>query len=122
MSDIETKTNQLIGARIRAIRQSQRLSQAALAEKAHLSLPLISSIELGKSTMLVTTLLRIIEALQVSADELLRPDVPSVNGIYQNEFAGLLSGCTPEEIESIIKIVKELIETMHTKKDDYSDF
>lgn len=122
MSDIETKTNQLIGARIRAIRQSQRLSQAALAEKAHLSLPLISSIELGKSTMLVTTLLRITEALQVSADELLRPDVPSVNGIYQNEFAGLLIGCTPEEIESIIKIVKELIETMHTKKDDYSDF
>ncbi len=122
MSDIETKTNQLIGSRIRAIRQSQRLSQAALAEKAHLSLPLISSIELGKSTMLVTTLLRITEALQVSADELLRPDVPSVNGIYQNEFADLLGGCTPEEIESIIKIVKELIERMHTKKEDYSDF
>lgn len=119
MSDIENKTNQLIGSRIRAIRQSQRLSQAALAEKAHLSLPLISSIELGKSTMLVTTLLRITEALQVSADELLRPDVTSVNGIYQNEFAELLSGCTPEEIDSIIK---ELIETMHTKKEDYSDF
>ena len=111
-----------IGARIREIRIKSGMSQADLSARAHISLPHISDIELGKSKMLLATFVRITEALQVSADVLLRPDIPQVNSIYQNEFAGLLSGCSPEEIESIIKIVKELIETMHTKKDDYSDF
>ena len=81
-----------VGQRIRAARLARKMSQADLAFEAHVSLPHISDIELGKKEMLLTTFCRIIEALQVSADEILRPDVPEVNRIYQKEFAELLNG------------------------------
>lgn len=109
---------QMIGSRIRAVRLQKNMSQADLAVKANLSLPQISDIELGKSRMMLTSFVRIAEALQVSADSLLRPDVPEVKSIYQNEFADVLNDCTPAEIESILKIVKELKSTMH-KKEEY---
>ena len=69
--------------------------------------------------MKLITFIQIAEALQASTDHLLRLDIPEVNGIYQNEFAELLSDCTPAEIESMIRIIKELKTTMHSKKDNY---
>ncbi len=110
-----------VGQRIRAARQSKKMSQADLAFNAHVSLPHISDIELGKKEMLLSTFSRIIEALQVSADEILRSDVPEVNMIYQKEFAELLGDCTPAEVEAILKIVRELKTTMRIKKDEYDD-
>ena len=108
----------IIGARIREFRQKRHMSQAELAEKANITLSHISNIETGKSTLLLPTFIRITEALQVSADVLLRSDVPEVNNIYKSEFAEILEDCTPSEIESIIKIVKEIKQSMHAPKSD----
>ena len=91
------------------------MSQAELAAKANISLPHISDLELGKSRMMLASFVRITEALQVSADSLLRPDIPEVKNLYQSEFADILDDCTPAEIDSILKIVKELKTTMHNK-------
>ena len=118
MASCDMTDAQMIGSRIRAVRLQKNMSQADLAARANLSLPQISDIELGKSRMMLTSFVRIAEALQVSADSLLRPDVPEVKSIYQNEFADVLNDCTPAEIESILKIVKELKSTMH-KKEEY---
>ena len=108
-----------IGLRIREIRTGKKMSQQELAAAADISLPHISEIELGKSRMQAGTLKRIAEALQVSTDFLLRPNVPEVNAIYQAEFHELLSDCTPSEIDSIFKIVREVKATMraHSGKD-----
>lgn len=108
--------SRLVGSRIRELRVQKGMSQATLAEKANLSLPQISSIELGKSRMLLSSFIRITEALQVSADLLLRPDVPEVKNIYKSEFSELLNDCTVKEIEAILKIVKELKDTMHAEE------
>ena len=105
-----------IGARIREIRLRQHMSQANLAEKANVHLSHISDIENGKSTLLLPTFIRITEALQVSADVILRADIPEVNSIYQNEFAELLADCSPAEIDSILSIVKEVKKTIHSAK------
>ena len=78
-----------IGARIREVRIKNGMSQADLSVKAHISLPHISDIELGKTKMLLATFVRITEALQVSADVLLRPDIPQVNNIYQDFWIDL---------------------------------
>lgn len=107
-----------IGARIREIRLQKKMSQSDLAVQAHISLPHVSDIERGKSKMMLSTFVRITEALQVSADVLLRPDVPEVNGIYRNEFSDILADCTPSEIDSILRIVKELKETLHNQRQD----
>lgn len=105
-----------IGKRIRDIRTNKKMSQADLADKANISLSQVSDIETGKSSMRLTTFIGIVEALQVSADVLLRTDIPEVNNIYKSEFTELLEDCTPTEIESILKIVKEVKKSMHSPK------
>ena len=105
-----------IGSRIREIRIKKGLSQAMLAEAANISLSHISYIELGKTKMQLSTFVRICEALQVSSDSLLRADVPEVNTIYQNEFSDLLSDCSPTEIDTILRVAKEMKAAFHEKK------
>jgi len=106
-----------IGQRIRKVRVKKGLSQAALAEKAHVGVSHMSDIELGKSVMRLSTFIRISEVLQVSTDMLLRPNIPEVNGVYQTEFAELLQDCSPGEIESILAIVKEVKSRLKSSRD-----
>lgn len=107
-----------IGQRIREARLAKKMSQADLSFESNISLPHISDIELGKKKMNILTFCKIIEVLQVSADEILRPNVPEVNRIYQTEFSDLLSDCTATEVESILKIVREIKTSLHTKPTD----
>ena len=116
MTEMSSSDYQKIGARVREIRIKNGMSQADLAVAAHISLPHISDIEHGKTKMLLATFVRITEALQVSADVLLRPDTPQVNSIYQSEFKEILSDLSPAEIDSILKIVKELKSTLQAKR------
>ena len=110
-----------LGERIRGIRVKQGKSQADLANAAHIALPHVSRIERGKVRMQLDTFIRIAEALEISTDELLRLNVPGVNSLYKSEFADLLDDCTPSEIDSILKIVKELKSTMHQKQKNFED-
>ena len=105
----------LIGKRIRGIRKKRKLTQADLARIADMQAPNISELENGKTQMQLLTFIRIVEALQVSADEILRANVPSVNEIYQAECIELLRDCTPTEMESIMKIIRELKATMRSE-------
>lgn len=107
-----------IGQRIRAARIAKGMSQADLAFAADISLPHISNFELGKKQLSILTFSRIIEVLGVSADEILRPNVPQVNQMYQAEFSQLLQDCSSAEIESILKIVKEVKASLHKKIND----
>lgn len=110
-----------IGQRIRETRLSKGMTQNDLAFAAHISTSNVSDIELGKSRIWLTTFVKIVEALQVSSDSLLRTDVPEVNELYQKEYAELLADCTPTEMESIMKIVRQVKSTLHQPKnnDDY---
>lgn len=105
-----------IGARIRNARIEQKMSQADLAAKANISLPHISSIELGKTKMLLSTFIRVIEALQISADSVLRANVPAVTNIYANEISELFEDCTPSELESLKVIIQNLKATMRNNQ------
>ena len=112
---------QKIGARIREIRISKGMSQADLATRANISLPHISEIEHGKTKMLLATFIRVAEALQVSADVLLRPDIPEVKNLYESEFSDLLADCSPAEIDAILKVVKELKTAFQTHREQFEE-
>lgn len=90
--------------------------QANLSVKANIRLSHVSDIELGKAKIMFATFTPIAEALKISTDVLLRPAIPQVNNLYQNEFAEILGNCTPDGIDAIIKIVKKLKTTMHSNK------
>lgn len=119
MRELDNAIYKAIGARIRDVRMQRHMSQADLAEKAFISVPHMSEVENGKTKLRLSTFVYITEALQVSADVLLRPNIPEVNGIYQSEFKDLLEDCSPAEIDSILKIVKELKNSMRIQKDQY---
>ena len=109
---------QKVGARVREIRTQKKLSQSELAVKASLSLPDISAIELGKKAMKIETLVRVAEALEVSTDYLLRPNSPAVNTIYPKEFEEVLGDCSPDEVESIVKVAKEIKSSLRKAKNN----
>lgn len=105
-----------IGERVREIRLQKNMSQQDLSTKGNISLPQISDIELGKKGMHLSTFIRLTEALEVSADELLRSNVPQVTEIYKGDFADLLDDCTPSEMETILRIAKEVKLSLHARE------
>jgi len=117
MAGRDMAISRIIGSRIKDARINNNMSQADLAVRANISLPHISDIELGKSNMMLTTFIRIAEALQVSTDSLLRPDVPGVKNLYESELSDIFSDCSPAQMDSILKIVKELKLTVYRKEE-----
>lgn len=63
--DIETRLNQIVGARLRELRQAGGLTLKQLANRTGLSVSLISQIELGKSAASMSTLHKLATALQI---------------------------------------------------------
>ena len=65
-----------VGSRIREARQRQNITQAQLADKTNISISHLSAIESGRSNFGVDILMRMTEALGVSADWLLNTGIP----------------------------------------------
>jgi DNA-binding response OmpR family regulator len=63
--DLETRLNQIVGARLREKRTAAQLTLKQLANRTGLSVSLISQIELGKSAASMSTLHKLATALQV---------------------------------------------------------
>ena len=100
-----------IGQRLRSTRLDRGLSQEDLSFESGVAVANISDIELGKKDIRISTFIHLIEALGVSADEILRANVPHVNVILQKEFATVLSDCSADELTSIIELVKNIKKT-----------
>ena len=88
-----------IGLRIAQARKKKSMSQADLAEKAQVSISHIT------------------EALNVSADWLLRASNNEVKQIQRNEFDELLSDCTAAERKSLLRIMQDVKEALFKYKD-----
>lgn len=115
-----------IGQRIRHARKRAKLSQAELSERLQISPSHMSDIENGKKNIGLDIFMRITEELQVSADWLLRTDVPSVNAIQNQEITEILSGCTADEVQTLLKLLRAIKEAIHKPKkktlDEYTRF
>lgn len=68
-----------IGHNIRNARVSRQIRQEDLAESASLSQTLLSRLECGRVVLTIDTLIKICNALKVSADEILGLDFSSKN-------------------------------------------
>lgn len=105
-----------IGLRIKEARIAEKMSQSELAEKANLALPTVSDIEHGKNNMGLDTFVRLIEALHVSADSILRADTPAVTIMFGNEIGELLADCSNTEMAAILSLLKKVKETMRINR------
>ena len=105
-----------IGSRIRAERTKQSISQEALAEKVDVGTTHISHIETGNTIPSLKTLIAIINALNLSADELLRDHIIKSGHVFDKEIAEVLSDCTDDEKRIIADTVKAIKVSLRGKK------
>ncbi len=106
MKDISRIDLAEVGSRIRQIRVERNMSQTDLAEACGFSVPYVSDIERGKKCFSVDSLLRIAQILQISADWLLRLDVPQTQYAYDAEAADILSDCSKEEATLLLEVMQ----------------
>ena len=86
-----------MGDRIKETRKKRHLTQEQLAEKVDVSLEYISEIERGLKMPSMPLFIKLVEALDVSADYLLR-DVVSTRNLYgDKQLAGKLERLSPKQ-------------------------
>ena len=110
-----------VGARIRQAREAKKLSQLHLAEILNVSPSYLSNIETGKHNMSIMVLYNLCDALEVTADWILRNNSPEATAITISEVSSLLDDCSPNEREAIVKMMqsmKSALRTIKGKSDD----
>ena len=104
-----------VGLRIKKARIARGFTQTELAEKLDIAPPYLSNIENGRANFSVFILMHLTEVLQVSADSLLRTNVPASTIIYSNEIEKVVDGCSPAELDAMLKKKKNM-KTVFQKK------
>ncbi len=97
-----------IESRIAQARKAKSISQANLADRAQISVSHMSDIENGKKQIGIEIFIRIIEALNVSADWILHASNENVKQIHQNELSELPSDCSAKESQALLKIMTDI--------------
>lgn len=95
-----------IGNRIKEVREQNDYSQAKLAEETDLSVSYISHIENAKRKASLESIIRIVNALGITVDELLAGVQLHNPTDYQTDIDLLMTECSAEEKRFIYELVK----------------
>ena len=106
-TEMERAMKELFGQRLREQRQNQGLTMEQLAEKANLSTNFIGAIERGLKEPSLSTLISILNALDIPADVLLRDYVGTASHVTDDEICKRLEGLTPIQK----KVALDLLDT-----------
>ena len=107
----------IVGKRIREIREYQKLTREQLAEQADISVQFLADIEVGRKSMSISTLYKISNALHVSNDYLILGNTDS--NIYINKnLSVLLNSLSEKELEIAEKIIMLYIQGLSLKRND----
>ena len=106
----------VIGRRIRKFRNARNMTQADLAEKAHLSNTYISHIESANKKASLESLIAIANALNITVDDLLLGNLKKLNYESSEDISSLLSECTLKEKLFISELSKAVISILHKNK------
>ena len=102
-----------IGYRIKEVREQNHISQAQLAEMTDLSVSYISLIENAKRKASLESVIRIVNALGITVDELLAGVQMNNPAAYQTDIDMLMEDCSENEKRFIYELIKASLETMH---------
>ncbi len=103
-----------IGENIRKRRQEKKLRQEDLAELCNLSANYIGMIERGEKLPSLETFIDIVNALEVSADEILCGAVKTGYTVKESKLASRLENVSAEDKARIYDVVETMLR--HSKK------
>lgn len=101
-----------IGAQIREARLLKKYTQETLAEKADIGVTYLSDIERGVKFPSLTIFIKIVEALGVSADFILRGTIESGKSYVYDDLTNKLENLTPKQRQCVSDIIDAYIKTI----------
>lgn len=101
-----------LGLRIREARKTKSITQEQLAEKIGVTSVYISEIERGNKMPSIPVLISIVEALDISADYLLRDNISSGKPYIYNEFTEKLDKLTPKQRKAALDLLDVFIKNL----------
>lgn len=101
-----------LGLRIREARKTKSITQEQLAEKIGVTSVYISEIERGNKMPSIPVLISIVEALDISADYLLRDNISSGKPYIYNEFTERLDKLTPKQRKAALDLLDVFIKNL----------
>ena len=114
MNQTHTSVNhRQIGYRIKEVREQNHFSQAQLAEMTDLSVSYISHIENAKRKASLESIIRIVNVLGITVDELLAGVQMNNPAAYQTDIDIHMEDCSENEKRFIYELIKASLEAMH---------
>lgn len=99
-----------LGKRIREERKAQKLTLEKLAEKADIGLVYLGEIERGVKMPSLNTFIKLVNALNISADALIYDETRSGKEYLSGELAEKMQDLTPEQYAAVSQITIIAIE------------
>ncbi len=107
-------SNNRLGLFIRNGRLDLKLTQEQLAEKLNCNLSYLGNIERGKNIPSLKMFCKIMQTLNLSADEFIHRKCHSENKTYY-QLVQLLSQCTPRELKILLENAQTLLANREEK-------
>ena len=101
-----------IGAQIREARLLKKFTQEVLSEKADIGVTYLSDIERGVKFPSLTIFIKIVEALDVSADFILRGTIESGKEFIYDDLTKKLEKLSPKQRQCVSDIIDAYLKTL----------
>ena len=100
------------GKKLREARLKKGYTQQVLAEKADVAEMYISQLERGLKMPSMNLFIKLITALDISSDYILRDEIPSGKEYVYDEFTQKLDTLTPKQRRAAMEILDAYIRTL----------
>lgn len=101
-----------LGMKLREARNKAGFTQEQLAEKADIGVMYLGEIERGVKMPSMKIFIKLIEALDVSADYILRDELPSGKAFVLDEITEKLADLTPKQRKTAIDILDAYLKNL----------
>lgn len=101
-----------IGARLKEARNRCGVTQEQLAEKVGIGTTYISDIERGAKFPSLSLFIRIIDALGISSDYVLRGEIEAGKNCVYDEITSKLEGLSPKQRLAVAKLIDTYIQNL----------
>ena len=105
-------TKGTFGLRLRGFRKKKGLTIEQLAERVGLSTNYLGDVERGKKLPSMTTFIRLVNVLDISADELLKDEVNRADYLVDAEISSRLADLTPRRRTAVLNILDRILEEL----------
>ena len=102
-----------IGSRLREARSMVKLTQEQLAEKVGIGTTYISDIERGAKFPSLSLFIRIVDALGVSSDFILRGEIEAGKSCVYDDITKKLDGLTPKQRLGVAELIDAYIKNLN---------